>query len=191
MSPWDRDDTTMRGSGAERSSLSTSASRTRTFLSCSSWRVTCSAPNVSGSASMKRGANRSPSATEPSRPSPRSLLERSSSGCPGGAGRRRPSTPHRQIYDIFEGTEQIQQLVIARAISGLRIEVARSRAAVGASVSVSSNASPTQRTSLRHRRPASRWITSVTESSARCRGAPRRRRLELAHRADGPGDRAG
>jgi acyl-CoA dehydrogenase len=28
----------------------------------------------------------------------------------------------REIYDIFEGTEQIQQLVIARAISGLRIE---------------------------------------------------------------------
>jgi len=27
-----------------------------------------------------------------------------------------------KIYDIFEGTEQIQQLVIARAISGLRIE---------------------------------------------------------------------
>ncbi len=27
-----------------------------------------------------------------------------------------------QTYDIFEGTEQIQQLVIARAISGLRIE---------------------------------------------------------------------
>jgi len=26
------------------------------------------------------------------------------------------------IYDIFEGTEQIQQLVISRAISGLRIE---------------------------------------------------------------------
>jgi acyl-CoA dehydrogenase len=26
------------------------------------------------------------------------------------------------IHDIFEGTEQIQQLVIARAISGLRIE---------------------------------------------------------------------
>ncbi len=25
-------------------------------------------------------------------------------------------------YDIFEGTEQIQQLVIARAISGVRIE---------------------------------------------------------------------
>jgi hypothetical protein len=25
-------------------------------------------------------------------------------------------------YDIFEGTEQIQQLGIARAISGLRIE---------------------------------------------------------------------
>ena len=27
-----------------------------------------------------------------------------------------------KIYDIFEGTEQIQQLVIARAVSGLRIE---------------------------------------------------------------------
>ena len=27
-----------------------------------------------------------------------------------------------KIYTIFEGTEQIQQLVIARAISGLRIE---------------------------------------------------------------------
>jgi hypothetical protein len=27
-----------------------------------------------------------------------------------------------KIYDIFEGTEQIQELVIARAISGLRIE---------------------------------------------------------------------
>jgi hypothetical protein len=27
-----------------------------------------------------------------------------------------------QTYDIFEATEQIQQLVIARAISGLRIE---------------------------------------------------------------------
>ncbi len=25
-------------------------------------------------------------------------------------------------YDIFEGTEQIQQLVISRAISGMRIE---------------------------------------------------------------------
>ena len=25
-------------------------------------------------------------------------------------------------YDIFEGTEQIQQLVIARAFSGMRIE---------------------------------------------------------------------
>ena len=25
-------------------------------------------------------------------------------------------------YDIFEGTEQIQQLVIARALSGMRIE---------------------------------------------------------------------
>jgi hypothetical protein len=28
----------------------------------------------------------------------------------------------QQTYDIFEGTEQIQQLVIVRAISGLRIE---------------------------------------------------------------------
>ncbi len=28
----------------------------------------------------------------------------------------------RQTMDIFEGTEQIQQLVISRAISGLRIE---------------------------------------------------------------------
>jgi alkylation response protein AidB-like acyl-CoA dehydrogenase len=27
-----------------------------------------------------------------------------------------------KIYDIFEGTEQIQQLVIARAISGVRVE---------------------------------------------------------------------
>jgi len=26
------------------------------------------------------------------------------------------------IHDIFEGTEQIQQLVISRTISGLRIE---------------------------------------------------------------------
>ena len=28
----------------------------------------------------------------------------------------------RKTYDIFEGTEQIQQLLISRAISGLRIE---------------------------------------------------------------------
>ena len=28
----------------------------------------------------------------------------------------------QQTYDIFEGTEQVQQLVISRAISGLRIE---------------------------------------------------------------------
>jgi hypothetical protein len=28
----------------------------------------------------------------------------------------------QHTYDIFEGTEQIQQLVISRAISGLRIE---------------------------------------------------------------------
>jgi len=27
-----------------------------------------------------------------------------------------------EIMDIFEGTEQIQELVISRAISGLRIE---------------------------------------------------------------------
>ena len=27
-----------------------------------------------------------------------------------------------KIYDIFEGTEQIQRLVIARALSGMRIE---------------------------------------------------------------------
>ncbi len=27
-----------------------------------------------------------------------------------------------KIYDIFEGTEQIQQLVISRAISGMRIQ---------------------------------------------------------------------
>jgi hypothetical protein len=28
----------------------------------------------------------------------------------------------RQTFDIFEGTEQIQQLVISRAITGLRVE---------------------------------------------------------------------
>ena len=27
-----------------------------------------------------------------------------------------------QTFDIFEGTEQIQQLVISRAITGLRVE---------------------------------------------------------------------
>jgi acyl-CoA dehydrogenase len=27
-----------------------------------------------------------------------------------------------KIFDIFEGTEQIQELVISRAISGMRIE---------------------------------------------------------------------
>ncbi len=37
----------------------------------------------------------------------------------GGSG---PVEYNRQSMDIFEGTEQIQQLVIARAISGLRIE---------------------------------------------------------------------
>jgi len=45
----------------------------------------------------------------------------------GGAGYLREHPVERmhrdaKIYDIFEGTEQIQQLVIARAISGLRIE---------------------------------------------------------------------
>jgi hypothetical protein len=35
---------------------------------------------------------------------------------------RLPAEPARATYDIFEGTEQIQQLVIARAISGIRIE---------------------------------------------------------------------
>jgi alkylation response protein AidB-like acyl-CoA dehydrogenase len=44
----------------------------------------------------------------------------------GGAGYSREYPVERmhrdaKIYDIFEGTEQIQQLVIARAISGLRI----------------------------------------------------------------------
>jgi hypothetical protein len=32
------------------------------------------------------------------------------------------SERRQQTYDIFEGTEQIQQLVIARPITGLRIE---------------------------------------------------------------------
>jgi hypothetical protein len=36
--------------------------------------------------------------------------------------RRRTAEHPRATFDIFEGTEQIQQLVIARAISGLRIE---------------------------------------------------------------------
>jgi len=34
----------------------------------------------------------------------------------------RLSEQQRATMDIFEGTEQIQQLVISRAISGLRIE---------------------------------------------------------------------
>jgi len=46
------------------------------------------------------------------------------------SGRRNPQVTdageaarqHREPMDIFEGTEQIQQLVISRAISGLRIE---------------------------------------------------------------------
>jgi alkylation response protein AidB-like acyl-CoA dehydrogenase len=45
----------------------------------------------------------------------------------GGAGYVKEHPVERwyrdaKIYDIFEGTEQIQQLVIARAISGMRIE---------------------------------------------------------------------
>ncbi len=49
----------------------------------------------------------------------------------GSHGNRKPAGqtgcvvlpgPFGQIYDIFEGTEQIQELVISRAISGLRIE---------------------------------------------------------------------
>ena len=35
---------------------------------------------------------------------------------------REGAGPNRETMDIFEGTEQIQQLVISRAISGLRIE---------------------------------------------------------------------
>ncbi len=33
-----------------------------------------------------------------------------------------PAECNPQTMDIFEGTEQIQQLVISRAISGMRIE---------------------------------------------------------------------
>jgi alkylation response protein AidB-like acyl-CoA dehydrogenase len=45
----------------------------------------------------------------------------------GGAGYSREHPVERmhrdsKIYDIFEGTEQIQQLVIARAISGRHIQ---------------------------------------------------------------------
>ena len=36
--------------------------------------------------------------------------------------RAAPRNLGRVNHDIFEGTEQIQQLVISRAISGLRIE---------------------------------------------------------------------
>jgi hypothetical protein len=51
--------------------------------------------------------------------------------CPQGprdrevAGQRRHlahKRPAKQIFDIFEGTEQIPQLVISRAITGLRVE---------------------------------------------------------------------
>jgi len=41
----------------------------------------------------------------------------------GGKQRQRlPADGPDETHDIFEGTEQIQQLVISRAISGLRIE---------------------------------------------------------------------
>ena len=48
-------------------------------------------------------------------------------GPQGGSGRAAREFPverwHRdaKIYDIFEGTAEIQQLVIARAISGIHI----------------------------------------------------------------------
>jgi alkylation response protein AidB-like acyl-CoA dehydrogenase len=42
-------------------------------------------------------------------------------GCPWLQGLDTAAQQPR-IMDIFEGTEQIQQLVISRAISGLRIE---------------------------------------------------------------------
>jgi hypothetical protein len=44
----------------------------------------------------------------------------SSEAINGHAGHQWPSP--NQTHDIFEGTQQIQQLVISRAISGLRIE---------------------------------------------------------------------
>jgi hypothetical protein len=58
------------------------------------------------------------------------VLDSAESGGTDGLGETKPQvtdsgvTPerHRATMDIFEGTEQIQQLVIARAISGLRIE---------------------------------------------------------------------
>jgi hypothetical protein len=37
---------------------------------------------------------------------------------PCDQGERRPAS---KIFDIFEGTEQIQQLLIARAVTGLRV----------------------------------------------------------------------
>ena len=40
---------------------------------------------------------------------------------PHVADSRESVRPFRETMDIFEGTEQIQQLVISRAISGLRI----------------------------------------------------------------------
>jgi alkylation response protein AidB-like acyl-CoA dehydrogenase len=36
--------------------------------------------------------------------------------------RATPAEPESLIHTIFEGTSEIQQLVISRAISGLRIE---------------------------------------------------------------------
>jgi len=40
---------------------------------------------------------------------------------PSGTGRH-PAPRCAEIYDIFEGTAEIQQLVIARAISGMHIK---------------------------------------------------------------------
>ena len=48
-----------------------------------------------------------------------------SPGAGESAGQRHiliPGGSSRQSFDIFEGTEQIQQLVISRAITGLRVE---------------------------------------------------------------------
>ena len=48
-----------------------------------------------------------------------------SRGIGESAGQRHNLAPVgrvEQTFDIFEGTEQIQQLVISRAISGLRVE---------------------------------------------------------------------
>ena len=51
-------------------------------------------------------------------------MEQTDSGGRNRRSRTRVKRPDaiRETMDIFEGTEQIQQLVISRAISGLRIE---------------------------------------------------------------------